>query len=163
MKLQCHQTCLGLARITLGWIFLWAFLDKLFGLGFSTAAQKAWIRGGSPTLGFLTNSPKGPFENIFHAMAGSTFVDWLFMVGLLCLGISLILGIGMKIAGYAGTALMLLMWLAVLPPKTNPVVDEHIVYALLLLSFTHIPAGEWLGFGRQWARTRFVQQHPWLR
>ncbi len=28
---------------------------------------------------------------------------------------------------------MMLMWLAVLPPENNPVVDEHIVYALVLV------------------------------
>ena len=40
-------------RLSLGWIFLWAFLDKLFGLGHETAAKAAWIHGGHPTLGFL--------------------------------------------------------------------------------------------------------------
>ena len=28
------------ARISLGWIFLWAFLDKTFGLGHETAARR---------------------------------------------------------------------------------------------------------------------------
>ncbi|MFC4062642.1 hypothetical protein ACFOWE_30465, partial [Planomonospora corallina] len=28
----------GVARIALGWVFLWAFLDKMFGLGFATPA-----------------------------------------------------------------------------------------------------------------------------
>ncbi|RGA01239.1 hypothetical protein DI270_030565 [Microbispora triticiradicis] len=41
------------ARIAIGWVFLWAFLDKLFGWGFATPAAKAWINGGSPTTGFL--------------------------------------------------------------------------------------------------------------
>ena len=40
-------------RLALGWIFLWAFLDKLFGLGHSTPSTGAWINGGSPTKGFL--------------------------------------------------------------------------------------------------------------
>ncbi|MEV0316802.1 hypothetical protein AB0H91_55075, partial [Nonomuraea fuscirosea] len=38
----------ALARISFGWIFLWAFLDKTFGWGFATPAAKAWINGGSP-------------------------------------------------------------------------------------------------------------------
>ncbi|WP_318272177.1 hypothetical protein [Microbispora triticiradicis] len=41
------------ARVAVGWVFLWAFLDKLFGWGFATPAAKAWINGGSPTTGFL--------------------------------------------------------------------------------------------------------------
>ena len=40
-------------RLALGWVFLWAFLDKLFGLGHATPAKRAWINGGSPTKGFL--------------------------------------------------------------------------------------------------------------
>ena len=39
----------AIARISLGWIFLWAFLDKTFGWGFATPANRAWIAGGSPT------------------------------------------------------------------------------------------------------------------
>jgi thiosulfate dehydrogenase (quinone) large subunit len=35
-------------RISLGWLFLWAFLDKAFDLGHETAHEQAWIRGGSP-------------------------------------------------------------------------------------------------------------------
>ena len=43
----------AITRISIGWIFLWAFLDKTFGWGFATPAGKAWISGGSPTTGFL--------------------------------------------------------------------------------------------------------------
>ena len=39
----------AIARLSLGWIFLWAFLDKLFGLGHETPSARAWIDGGSPT------------------------------------------------------------------------------------------------------------------
>jgi thiosulfate dehydrogenase [quinone] large subunit len=39
-------------RLALGWIFLWAFLDKTFGLGHETIAAKSWLNGGSPTKGF---------------------------------------------------------------------------------------------------------------
>ena len=43
----------ALTRILLGFVFLWAFLDKTFGLGYATEPAKAWINGGSPTTGFL--------------------------------------------------------------------------------------------------------------
>ena len=43
----------GILRLALGWIFLWAFLDKVFGLGFATTPEKSWINGVSPTYGFL--------------------------------------------------------------------------------------------------------------
>ena len=122
----------GLLRIFLGFIFLWAFFDKLFGLGFATSAEKSWLAGGSPTLGFLTNASKGPFKIIFQSIAGSAFVDWLFMLGLLLIGLTLILGIAVKIAGISGSIMMFLMWLAVLPPTNNPVIDDHVVYIVVL-------------------------------
>ncbi len=40
-------------RIAFGLTFLWAFVDKLFGLGYATPAGKGWIDGGDPTAGFL--------------------------------------------------------------------------------------------------------------
>src|SRR3989344_8534176 len=97
-------------RITLGLILLWAFLDKLWGLGFATAADKSWLLGTSPTAGFLQFAAKGPFAPLYQAMAGSLVVDLLFMLGLLLIGLSLIFGIGIRIAGYSGALLMFLMW-----------------------------------------------------
>src|SRR5690625_3160916 len=52
-------TLLGLVRIFIGFYFLWAFADKLLGLGFSTPKEGAWINGGSPTTGFLGGSIEG--------------------------------------------------------------------------------------------------------
>ena len=40
---------LFLLRLALGVEFLWAFFDKLFGLGYSTPSARAWLEGGSPT------------------------------------------------------------------------------------------------------------------
>ncbi len=153
----------GLARIGLGLIFLWAFFDKLLGLGYATKSTQAWITGGSPTVGFLTNATKGPFIDLYHGLAGNPIVDWLFMLGLLGLGIALIFGIGIKIAGYAGAILMLLLWSSVLPPSNNPILDEHIIYALLLLGFSTSNLGDSIGFGRQWSNTSLVQKYRFLR
>lgn len=46
---------IALLRLSIGFVFLWAFLDKLFGLGYATPGARAWINGGSPTKGFLSN------------------------------------------------------------------------------------------------------------
>src|SRR5262245_8713023 len=70
-------------RIALGWVFLWAFLDKLFGLGHETTSKAAWVNGGHPTLGFLKFGAKGPFTSFYHSIAGAAWADWLFMLGLL--------------------------------------------------------------------------------
>ncbi|MBN2003522.1 MAG: hypothetical protein JXA21_09220 [Anaerolineae bacterium] len=142
---------LAALRITLGWVFFWAFLDKLFGLGRSTPPGKGWLSGGSPTFGFLSNAARGPLVGMYKAMAGNPIVDLLFMVGLLGLGLALLLGIGLKVASIAGPLLMLLMWVSQLPPATNPFVDDHIIYALILLVLPALEAGRTLGLGRWWA------------
>lgn len=142
----------ALVRIGLGWIFLWAFLDKLFGLGLSTPAAKSWLAGGSPTLGYLKGATAGPLSGLYQSLAGAAWLDWLFMLGLLGLGIALILGIAMRLAGYAGALLMLLMWSSHLPPAQNPIVDDHIIYALTLLALAASRAGDTLGLGRWWAK-----------
>jgi len=34
---------LAVSRVVIGFTFLWAFLDKLFGFGFATPSSRAWI------------------------------------------------------------------------------------------------------------------------
>jgi thiosulfate dehydrogenase (quinone) large subunit len=160
-------------RVVLGFEFLWAFLDKTFGLGYATPAARAWINGGSPTKGFLSNVAVGPFEDTFHAWAGAAWADWLFMVGLLAIGIALILGIGLRIAAVSGTVMMVLMWAAEWPlakvtsagepsMSVNPIVDYHIIYALALIALAVTYAGHTWGLGRWWAKLPFVQRNRWL-
>ena len=38
---------LAVGRILLGFYFLWAFIDKIFGLNYATAPEMAVINGGS--------------------------------------------------------------------------------------------------------------------
>jgi len=150
-----------LLRVTMGWIFLWAFLDKLFGLGFAT--KKGWLAGGNPSAYYLSKVVTGPFSGFFHGIAGMPIINLLFMLGLLGLGIALIFGIGMNLAAYGGAVLMFLLWLTELPKVNNPFIDEHIVYlfVLLLLSWNH--AGEYGGLGRWWNSLSFVKKNKWLQ
>ena len=134
-------------RLALGWVFLWAFLDKLFGLGHETTVAKSWLNGGSPTKGFLGSS-KGPFADFFHSIAGNGVVDVLFMAAMLALGVALMLGIGMRIAAVVGALVTVLMWAAVLPPASNPFMDDHLVYAGVLVALALLGAGNTLGLGR---------------
>ncbi len=153
---------LGLTRITMGWMLLWAFLDKTFGLGFATAREKSWILGVSPTAGFLTNVVHGPFTSFYHILVGNVFVDWLFMIGLLLIGLSLILGIFNKLATYSGCLLFLLMFLAGIPPSNNPIIDDHIIYILVLLLLNLFNAGDYIGLGKRWKKFYLVRKFSFL-
>ncbi len=149
---------LGVLRIVLGFIFIWAFFDKLFGLGFSTIPQSSWINGGSPTLGYLSHTVTGLFTSFYHLIAGNVFVDWFFMIGLLFIGLALIFGIGVRIASISGVILMLLMWASHLPPDNHPFLDEHIIYALVFVVLTLFNSGRYLGLGNLWKDTEIVKQ-----
>jgi len=151
------------ARLSLGWIFLWAFLDKTFGLGHETAHADAWIRGGSPTKGFLAFGAAGPFTDFYHSIAGAAWADWLFMAGLLGIGVALLLGVTMRLAAASGALMLVLMWTVVLPPDNNPFMDDHLIYAMLLVILAAAGAGTTLGLGTAWGRIPFVRRHGWLR
>jgi thiosulfate dehydrogenase (quinone) large subunit len=150
-------------RIALGWVFLWAFLDKLFGLGHGTESKAAWINGGSPTSGFLGNATSGPFASTYQNLAGQAWADWLFMIGLAGIGTALIAGVAMRIAAASGALLLVLMWTAVLPPENNPFMDDHLIYALVLVALALAKAGHVLGLGRIWENLPLVQRYRALR
>ena len=163
---------LAVLRIATGLVFLWAFIDKLFGLGYATPAAKAWINGGSPTKGFLSSVDVGPFDTAFHAIAGTWWADWLFMLGLGGIGLAVTLGIGLRISAIAGTVMMLLMWLAEFPPdrfttagepsmSTNPLIDYHVIYAIALVVVALTYAGNTWGLGQKWAALPIVQRQHW--
>jgi len=156
---------LAVLRVTTGFVFLWAFLDKTFGFGYATPSAKAWVNGGSPTKGFLSSVETGPFQSLFHNLAGTTFADVAFMLGMLGVGLALILGIGLRVAAGAATALMAMMWLAEWPlakGSSNPLIDYHVVYALAAVTLALTYAGHTWGLGRWWARLPIVQKNRWL-
>jgi thiosulfate dehydrogenase [quinone] large subunit len=148
-------------RLSLGWVFLWAFLDKAFGLGHETPSSDAWISGGNPTEGFLSGAA-GPFAGIYHEIAGAVWVNTLFMVGLLVIGAALMLGIFMRLACAGGALMVMLMWTASLPPENNLFMDDHVIYALVLIGLALVGAGNTLGLGRWWAQSSLVKRYAWL-
>ncbi|MEO3754670.1 DoxX family protein [Streptomyces sp. B6B3] len=161
-------------RVLTGFVFLWAFLDKTFGWGYATSSGEAWIDGGSPTEGFLGHVAVGPWESTFHSWAGDAWADWMFMLGLLGIGVAVLAGIGLRLAAVAGTVMMALMWVAEWPPaqhlsdgspsmSTNPFVDYHLIYAVALIVLAAFSAGHTWGAGRVWADLPLVRRHPWLR
>ena len=128
---------LAILRIAFGITFLWAFLDKTFALGFSTGPVR---RGRVPRrIDFRPRTPPGstaaapprassafgvpadnPFHGFFTSLAGQAWVDWLFMVGLLGIGVTLLLGVGMRIGTAAGALMYAFMYAAVAPAGEQP-------------------------------------------
>lgn len=142
---------LGVLRLAFGFIFLWAFLDKTFGLGFATPAERAWVGGGSPTTGYLSGV-EGPLSGLYQGMAGHVAIDWLFMLGLLGIGVTLITGMGARVGALCGALMYLFMYGAALPIVNNPLVDDHLTGVIVMLVIATIPASwSYLGLGERWS------------
>ena len=160
-------------RLLLGWSFLWASVDKMFGLGFATCrledgaidfgCDAAMMNGGSPTYGFLTFGTQASHTGgWFHWMAPSAadainFADIAFMAALLFGGVALMLGIGVRIAAIGGAILMLFLFLAVdVWPENNPINSSHVIEMFAFLGVATVGAGR---FGLQ---KRFEERFPML-
>lgn len=170
------RRALAVLRICFGLTFLWAFLDKLLALGWHTGwnatdthldrfGPAAWIHGGSPTSGFLSFavSPSNWFHGLFGSMAGAAWADWLFMAGMLGIGVALLTGAGLRAAAVCGVALYLLMWAASFPLHDNPLVDDHILGAVSLVVLALTRAGDTWGLGRWWSARPAVARFALLR
>ena len=165
---------LAVLRISTGFVFLWAFLDKTFGLGYATPAAKAWIHGGSPTNGFLGHVEVGPLQSTFRSIAGNGFIDALFMLTLLGVGVALLLGVVLRFAAVSGTILLVLMWAAEWPlarftstgeatGSTNPFLDYHLIFALALIAVAVFGTASAWGLGKWWCSRPTVAAHSFLR
>lgn len=167
----------GLLRIGIGWIFLWAFLDKLLALGFATGrdpetgavdrfGSAAWVEGGSPTEGFLSQGlhTKWFFDDLYSSLAGEAWVDWVYMLSMATIGILLMLGIATRLAAIGGIIWMVLFYTAsAIWPENNPIIDDHVIEAVALAGIAYVGAGRYLGLGRWWERTSIVRRVPLLR
>ena len=158
---------LAVLRLATGFIFLWAFLDKTFGLGYATPLERAWVNGGTPAQGYLrSDTVTGPLKDFFLALANPV-TDVLFMLGMLGIGVAVMLGIGLRVSAVAGTILMVFMYLAEWPftpyaASNNPLVDYHIIYALALIAIAATFAGDTWGIGKAWSNTSLVRAQRWL-
>ncbi|MFB7886422.1 DoxX family protein [Cellulosimicrobium cellulans] len=156
---------LALARLGGAVVFLWPFADKLVGLGYATPRERAWLAGAAPAQGYLEHGVQGPLAGTFTAMAGPV-TDWLFMLGLLGVGLALLLGVGLRVAAVSGALLFGMLWLSqwpFTPGSNNPVVDQHVLVVLLLVVLATTLAGDTWGLGRRWAALPLVRRAPWLR
>lgn len=82
------------------------------------------------------------------------------MTGVLLIGVTLIAGIGVRIAGYSGALMMMLMYLSMLWPENNPFMDEHIIYAVIFIALANVNPGDTWGLGRWWSKTSLVKKFP---
>jgi len=154
-------------RVVMGWVLLQGGLTKLV----------TYLDGNPETnwtaAGYLANAiPEGnPFMGMWGSMAGSPLIDMLVMWGLTLTGIGLIVGAFVRWNAFWGAVMMMLFWaaalegglLAGLPLAHGWVVDDHVVYAMLLFGLGAIGAGRILGVDGFLEELDVVKENSWLR
>lgn len=142
-------------RLSLGWIFLYSAMVKLSNPNWSAA-------------GFLKGAKT--FPDLFQWFLSPSILpitNFLNEYGQLLLGISLILGIGVRLSSILGALLMLLYYLPQLNfpyiGTTAYLIDDHVIYALVLVYFAVIRAGRVYGLETWCSNLPICKKIPNLR
>jgi len=149
------KLALFLLRISLGWMMFYAGITKLI--------NPEWT-----AMGYLNNAKT--FADLFQWFALPGNIDWINFVnewGLVLLGVSLILGVFVRISSFFGALLMLLYYFPVLEfPYIGGhsfIVDEHIIYFLTLLVFAETRVGRIWGLENWCVKLPICSKYPKLR
>lgn len=125
-------------RFVMAWTFLYPGIRQVFTSDFSVA-------------GFLSKTKT--FNGLFSLLASpplSSIVSFLVAYGHLLVGLSLLLGFMVRISAPIGALLMVLYWMAhmdwpYIENRTNLIVDQHLVFAGLLIFLVVVQAGQYWG------------------
>ena len=139
-------------RVALGWMYFYAGITKVLDPSWSAAKYLSGAKTFSGFYAWLMQPESLPAINIVN--------KW----GLLLLGISLILGIGVRLSSILGAALMFLYYLPILQfPRVGQnsfLVDQHIIFIGVLLFFAAIRAGRIWGLEAWCSRLPICRKFP---
>ncbi len=141
----------------MAWTFLYAASHQVFVPGWSV-------------VGFLhsTKTFHG-FYSLFTGPVVAPVLTFLVEYGHLLIGLSLLFGLLVRVSSAFGVMLMLVYWTAHMDfpyigaGTTNFLIDEHIVYAGVLVYLIVKHAGHVWGLDSWIEKTRWLQDHPSLK
>ena len=160
---QKGKIALAVLREVLGFMLIWAFFDKLLGLGRLTDKSAAMINGGSPTEYYLSQLVSGPFEGMWNALAGNQFIDLLLMFGLFAVGFALMFGIASRLSVIGMVIMMVLMYTLCIPPDDNILVDYHIAYICGILAVYWLGGFDRISLKKYWNELPIVKDYKILQ
>jgi thiosulfate dehydrogenase [quinone] large subunit len=142
-------------RLAMAWTFIYAASHQVFDPHFSVA-------------GFLKGTKT--FHDVyapFTTPAWAPIITFFVGYGHLLIGLSLLVGLLVRVSAAFGILLVLLYWTAhmdfpFIENKNNFLLDFHIVYAGVLLQLIVDHAGHVWGADAWAAKQPFFQQHPKL-
>ena len=152
---RSEKFSLFLLRVSLGWLMFYAGITKVLNPDWSAAGYLQGAKTFPAFYQWLASPALLPLVNFIN--------EW----GLTLLGISLILGIGVRWSGILGAVLMLLYYFPILDfPYPNAhayIVDEHIIYVAALLLLAATRAGRVWGLEKWCAGLPVCAKFPKLR
>lgn len=152
-KLQSFS--LWFLRVIIGWFYFYAGITKVMDPKFSSIG---YIKSAQ-SAGWL-------FQWLSNPQVLSV-VDFLVKWGFTLLGVSLILGIFVRLSAYLGALLMFLLYLPILHfpmvGEHSYIVDEHIIYIAVLLLLVQFKAGHVGGMEKWFSSTQLCNKYPKLR
>lgn len=149
------KSLLLLLRLSMAWVFLYAASHQVFAANFSV----------------------GPFldsTKTFHAFFAPLTAPGIVLVitalvayGHLLIGLSLLSGLFVRISALFGIGIMVLYWMAhmdfpYISDTNNFLVDEHVVFALVLGLLIATRAGHLIGLDEWASRQDTVHHNKWL-
>ena len=143
-------------RLFMAWTFLYAASHQVFNPKFSAVA-------------FLNQTKT--FHDVYAVLATPTIdpvLTFLVSYGHLLIGLSLLVGLMVRVSAAFGVALLLMYWTAhmdwpFIENRNNFIVDYHIVYATLCVYLIANRAGHVWGFDGRLEKLSFIEQRPSLR
>ncbi len=142
-------------RLAMAWTFLYSAYHQVLVPGWSVA-------------GFLDSTKTfHPIYSQFTGPAIAPILSFLVSYGHLLIGLSLLVGLFVRISAVFGILLMLLYWTAhmdfpYISDTNNFLVDEHIVFAGVLVLLIVERAGHVFGLDGWAEKTSFFREHPKL-
>ena len=143
-------------RMLMAWTFIYAAYHQI--------ADPKWT-----VAGFLSHTKT--FHDVyapFTAPSISPTITFLVKYGHLAIGLSLLVGLMVRVSAIAGIFLLMMYWTAhmdwpFIENSNNFIVDYHIVYAVLCIFLIVMRAGHVWGLDALAEKLPFVQQHSALR
>jgi len=144
----------ALLRVVLGWLLFYAGITKVL--------NPDWT-----AQGYLMGAKT--FVGLYQWLASPGMIGLVNFVnewGLTLIGVSLILGIGVRLSSLLGATIMILYYLPVLefPYVAHGfLVDEHIIYAAALMLLGALRAGRYYGLENWCSGLPICSKYPKLR
>lgn len=150
-----YLSFVGLGRIVIGIIFLWAGLEKAIGAGLGVWNADGFLQfgtNGSVGWPFVTGEvAEGTVFNPTHEFwvglvgtGASDVIAYLVPLGQIGIGVSLILGLFTRFGAAMGTLMMLFFFVAAWDFEFG-IVNQHLTYAVVTFGLAVIGAGNYYG------------------